>query len=222
MFANYIIPEMPHPGGALRADPGCGAGGDRRDRARIRSTAGLHALGQQVARLFRDCQAAGVRVRALKPVLALVPTAFALGCAQLPGEPVGQPPTTSGSYETFIDIGEIEIGGEALAKLEHRPVAVRARLIKTEYGTVGLFPKGKTAGESDAGRCIDLVYDPNLKTRLLARKGRISTLEGHFRLLGTLSDYTRSLRIDGIFHVPVCQIFSNVSPYPYFVVRSVR
>lgn len=45
-------------------------------------------------------------------------------------------------------------------------------------------------------------------------------MRGRFVYLETLPAYTMSLDIEGISHKPVCQVFSNIEFYPYFVVET--
>lgn len=121
-----------------------------------------------------------------------------------------------------IDIDDFDIGGAQMVELRDKPLAVRSRIGETAYGTLALYPSSKFEGESDAGKCIDLVYSTRLKGQLVARRGALATLNGYFVFVDRLPDYTTVLVVDGLRHVPVCQVFSTISPYPYFVVDAVE
>lgn len=143
-------------------------------------------------------------------------------CALWAGSCAGGTRTQSGPTARMVAIENIEIGGKDLAALEGQSIAVRAKVTRTEYGSFALYPKGKIEGESDAGKCVDLVYSKTASKLLRRKDGKVTTLTGHFVLLDALPDYTASLEIEGLRHTPVCQIFADVEPYPYFVVESVR
>lgn len=158
---------------------------------------------------------------AVRP-LTLVPTglggivlvACLAGC-------VVQPPITPTNSLPLLDISGRDISRGDFLAFDGQSAVIRATVIQTEYGTPALFPMGKN-GPVDAGRCIDLVAEAPLRAELKSGFGSRFTLEGRFILLPRLSQSSLAIEIGGIRHDPVCQIFADTSPYPYFLVTRIR
>lgn len=121
---------------------------------------------------------------------------------------------------SMINVSQLEIAGLHTAIPEGQQVNLRGEIDQTEYGSFALFPQGKVVGHDDAGKCIDLVYPRSMKDEVARRSGSLTLIHGHFVYLDTLPAYTMSLDIEGVSHKPVCQLFSNIERYPYFIVES--
>lgn len=156
-----------------------------------------------------------LRTRVIKAQASLLVPLLLVGC-------VG-----AQSYErdetdpSIIDLGQLEIAGLHATIQEGQEVNLRAKIEQTEYGSFALFPNGKVVGEDDAGKCIDLVYPRTMRDEIARRSGNLTLIRGRFTYLESLPAYTMSLDIEEISHKPVCQIFSNIEHYPYFVVESI-
>lgn len=126
------------------------------------------------------------------------------------------------SGEQRVRVQDLQITGEAIRVLEGRTVILRSRIDKAPNGAFAVYPQGKEHDEEDRGPCIDLVLRPELRNELRSKEGQIVDLTGHFVFVKSLPDYVASLSIEDTQHTPECQIFSRVSPYPYFVVDSIN
>ena len=149
--------------------------------------------------------------RAIRAHGLLIPLLVA-GCAS--SQSNGRPEAET----SIINVSRLEIPTLHLAISEGQQVTLRGKVERTEYGSLALFPQGKVVGENDAGKCIDLVYPRSMQDAVTRRSGSMTIIRGRFIYLDTLPDYTMSLDIEGVSHRPVCQIFSNIERYPYFVV----
>lgn len=156
-----------------------------------------------------------LRTRVIKAQTSLLGPLLLAGCV------------SAQSYErqetdhSAIDVERLEIAGLHATIPEGQGVNLRAKIDRTEYGSFALFPKGKVIGEDDAGKCIDLVYPRTMRGKIARKSGKLRIIHGHFVYLGLLPAYTMSLDIEGISHKQVCQVFSNINQYPYFVVESI-
>jgi hypothetical protein len=154
-----------------------------------------------------------LRIHAIRAQTLLIPLLL-VGCVS--AQSYGRQKTDS----SIINVSQLEITGLQATIPEGQKVDLRGEIDQTEYGSFALFPQGKVIGDDDAGKCIDLVYPRSMKGEVSRRAGNLTLIHGHFVYLDTLPVYTMSLDIEGVSHKPVCQVFSKIERYPYFIVES--
>lgn len=154
-----------------------------------------------------------LRTLAIRAQTLLIPLLLA---ACVSAQSYGRQETDS----SIINVDLLEIAGLHESIPEGQQINLRGEIDQTEYGSFALFPRGKVVGEDDAGKCIDLVYSRSMKDEVARRSGNLTIFRGYFVYLDSLPAYTMSLNIEGISHKPVCQVFSNIERYPYFIIKA--